>query len=122
MEIEDINLRTAIARQHATGWHYFLLGQTARQFEQLQQDYISATQQWNSALFWAKNLTLALWEFGWTIWKHGNKILHDRTGVEGISKRELNDSVTQEWQNGNTNLLKQDKEFIQGTTILPRLL
>jgi hypothetical protein len=95
MEIEDINLRTAIARQHATGWHYFLLGQTARQFEQLQQDYISATQQWNSASFWAKNLALALSEFGWTIWKHQSEILHDNTGVHRISKREINDNVTQ---------------------------
>jgi hypothetical protein len=46
--------------------------------------------------FWTKNLTLALWEFGWTIWKHWNEIIHDSTGVERIPKRELNDSVTQE--------------------------
>jgi hypothetical protein len=41
--------------------------------------------------------------------------------VERIPKRELNDSVTQEWQNGDINLLAQDKPLIQGTTI-PLLL
>jgi hypothetical protein len=35
--------------------------------------------------------------------------------------RELNDSVTQEWQNGNTELLPQDNTLIQGTS-LPQLL
>jgi hypothetical protein len=33
----------------------------------------------------------------------------------------LNDSVTQEWQNGDTELLPQDKALIQGTS-LPQLL
>jgi hypothetical protein len=66
-------------------------------------------------------LTLALWEFSWTIWKHRNETLHDRTGVDQIPQRELNASVTQEWQNGDTELLPQDKALIQGTS-LPQLL
>jgi hypothetical protein len=92
-----------------------------RHFEAIQQDYISATRRWNNASFWAKNLTLALREFGWTIWNHRNELLHDSTGVDKIPKRELNDSMAQEWQNGDINLLAQDKSLIQGTT-LPRLL
>jgi hypothetical protein len=47
--------------------------------------------------------------------------LHDRTGVDRIPTRELNNSVTQEWQNGDTELLPQDKVLIQGTS-LPQLL
>jgi hypothetical protein len=62
-EIDDNEIRTAIYSQGTIGLHNFLLGQTARQFEAIQQEYITATQQWNSAPFWAKNLTLALWEF-----------------------------------------------------------
>jgi hypothetical protein len=56
-----------------------------------------------------------------TIWKHRNQTLHDRTGVDRIPQRELNPSVTQEWQNGDTELLPQDKALIQGTS-LPQLL
>jgi hypothetical protein len=41
--------------------------------------------------------------------------------VDRIPKRELNDSVTQKWQNGGTELLPQDKALIQGTS-LPQLL
>jgi hypothetical protein len=41
--------------------------------------------------------------------------------VERVPKRELNNSVTQEWQNGDINLLAQDKPVILGTTI-PLLL
>jgi hypothetical protein len=96
LEINDNEIRTAICRQGTIGWHNFLLGQTARQFEAMQQEYISATRQWNNAPFWAKNLTLALWDFSWTIWKHRNQTLHDRTGVDRIPTRELNDSATQE--------------------------
>jgi hypothetical protein len=107
--------------QGIISWHNFLLGQTARQFEAIQQEHITATRQWNSAPFWAKNLTLALWDFSWTIWKHRNQTLHDRTGVDQIPQRELNASVTQEWQNGDTELLPQDKALIQGTS-LPQLL
>jgi hypothetical protein len=73
-EIEDNSLRIAIGHQGDIGWHNFLLGQTARHFEAIQQDYISATRQWNSASFWAKNLMLAPWEFGWTIWKYRNEL------------------------------------------------
>jgi hypothetical protein len=93
----------------------------ARHFEAIQQEYISATRQWNIAPFGAKNLTVALWEFGCTVWKHRSELLHDSTGVDRIPKRELNDSVTQEWQNEDTNLLAQDKPLIQSTT-LHRLL
>jgi hypothetical protein len=38
-----------------------------------------------------------------------------------LPTRELNASVTQEWQNGDTELLPQDKALIQGTS-LPQLL
>jgi hypothetical protein len=55
------------------------------------------------------------------IWMEDLEILHDSTGVDRIPKRELNDNVAQEWQNGDINLLAQDKPLIQGTT-LPRLL
>jgi hypothetical protein len=41
--------------------------------------------------------------------------------VDRIPTRELNNSVTQEWQNGDTELLPQDKVLIQGTS-LPQLL
>jgi hypothetical protein len=118
LEIDDNDIRIAICRQEAIGWHNFLLGHTARQFEAI---HVTATWQWNSAPFWAKNLILALWELSWTIWKYRNETLHDRTGVDGIPTRELNDSVTQEWQNGDTKLLPQDKALIQGTS-LPQLL
>jgi hypothetical protein len=121
LEIDDNEIHTAIYSQGTIGWHNFLLGQTARQFEAIQQEYITATRQWNSAPFWAKNLTLALWDFSWTIWKHRNQTLHDRTGVDRIPTRELNDSVRQEWQDGDTELLPQDKALIQGTS-LPQLL
>jgi hypothetical protein len=122
LEIDDNEIRTAIHSQGTIGWHNFLLGQTVRQFEAIQQEHIIATRQWNSAPpFWAKNLTLALWEFSWTIWKHRNETLHDRTGVDRIPTRELNDSATQEWQNGDTELLPQDKALIQDTS-LPQLL
>jgi hypothetical protein len=99
------------------GWHKFLLGHTARHFEEIQKEYISVTRQWNSASFWAKNLTLALWEFGWTIWKHQNETLHDSKGVVRIPTRELSNSITQEWHNGDNNLLAPDKALIQGTTL-----
>jgi hypothetical protein len=121
LEIDDNEICTAIHSKGTIGWHNFLLGQTARQFEAIQQVYITTTRQWNSAPFWAKNLTLALWEFSWTIWKHRNETLHDCTGVDRIPTRELNDSVTQEGQNGDTELLPQDKALIQGTS-LPQLL
>jgi hypothetical protein len=45
MEIKDSSLRIAMAHQDAIGWHNFLLRQKARQLEQIQQDYISVTQQ-----------------------------------------------------------------------------
>jgi hypothetical protein len=61
-EIEDYSLHIAIGHQGDTEWRNFLLGQTARHFEAVQQDYISATRQWNNASFWTKNLTLALGE------------------------------------------------------------
>jgi hypothetical protein len=82
LEIDDNDIRTAIHSQGTIGWHNFLLGQTARQFEAIQQEYITATRQWNSAPFWAKNLTLALWEFSLTIWKYRNETLHECTGVD----------------------------------------
>jgi hypothetical protein len=63
LEIDDNEIRTAICSQGTIGWHNFLLGETARQFEAIQHEYITATRQWNSAPFWAKNLTLALWDF-----------------------------------------------------------
>jgi hypothetical protein len=109
LEIDDNEIGTAIYSQGTIGWHNFLLGQTARQFQAIQQEYITATRQWNSAPFWAKNLTLALWDFSWTIWKHRNQTLHDHTGVDQIPQRELNASVTQEWQNGDTELLPKTK-------------
>jgi hypothetical protein len=68
LEIEDNSLLNEIGHQGDIGWYNFLLGQTARHFEAIQQDYIS--RQWNSASFWAMNLLLALWEFGWRIWKY----------------------------------------------------
>jgi hypothetical protein len=55
------------------------------------------------------------------IWKHRNEILHDSKGMERIPTRELNNSITQEWHNGDTNLFAPDQALIQGTT-LPRLL
>jgi hypothetical protein len=55
------------------------------------------------------------------IWKHRNEILHDSAGVDRISTREINNNIIQEWQNGDTNLLAQDKALIQGT-ILPQLI
>jgi hypothetical protein len=55
LEIDDNEIRTAIFSQGIIGWHNFLLGQTARQFEAIQQEHITATRQWNSAPFWAKN-------------------------------------------------------------------
>jgi hypothetical protein len=64
---------------------------------------------------------LALWEFGWTIWKYWSEILHDTLGVDRISKQEITHNVTQEWQNGDTDLLPQDKPLLQGTS-LPQLL
>jgi len=82
LEIDDNDIRIAIDSQGVFGWHNFLLGQTARQFEAIQQEYITATRQWNSAPFLAKNLTLALWEFSSTIWKYRNETLHDCTGVD----------------------------------------
>jgi hypothetical protein len=94
-EIEDNSLCIAIDLQGDIGWHSFILGQTARHFEAIQQHYISETSQWNSTSFWAKKLTLALWEFGWTIWKYQNEILHDSAGVDRLPKWELNDSGTQ---------------------------
>jgi hypothetical protein len=121
LEIDDNDIRITTYRQDAIGWHNFLVGQTARQFEAIQQEDITATRQWNSASFWAKNLTLPLWEFGWTIWKYRNETLHDHTRVDRLSKRELNDIVAQEWQNGDTELLPQDKALLQGTS-LPQLL
>jgi hypothetical protein len=117
LKIDDNEIRTAIHSQGTIGWHNFLLGQTARQFEAIQQEDITATRQWNSAPFWAKNLTLVLWEYSWTIWKYGNQTLHDCTGVDRIPQRELNDSVTQEWQNGDSELLPQGKALIQGTSL-----
>jgi hypothetical protein len=121
LEIDDNDIRIAIYCQDAIGWHNCLLGQTAPKFEAIQQEYITATRQWNSAPFWAKNLTLALWEFGWTIWKYRNETLHHCTGVDRIPKRELNNSVTQEWQNTDTELLPPDKALFQGIS-LPQLL
>jgi hypothetical protein len=70
LEIDDNEICTAIHSQGTIGWHNFLLGQTAIQFEAIHQEHITATRQWNSAPFWDKYLTLALWEFSWTIWKH----------------------------------------------------
>jgi hypothetical protein len=49
MEIKDRNLCIAIAQQDTIGWHNFLLRHTTGQFEQLQQDSISVTYQWNSS-------------------------------------------------------------------------
>jgi hypothetical protein len=43
LEINDNDIRTAIPSQGTIGWNRFLLGQTARQFEAIQQDYITAT-------------------------------------------------------------------------------
>jgi hypothetical protein len=59
-EIDDNEIRTAIHSQGTIGWHNCLLRQIARQFEAIQQEYVTATCQWNNAPFWAKNLTLAL--------------------------------------------------------------
>jgi hypothetical protein len=64
------------------------------------------------------------WHYGNLVGQSGNienEILHDRTGVDRIPNRELNDSVTQQWQNGDTELLPQDKALIQGTS-LPQLM
>jgi hypothetical protein len=41
--------------------------------------------------------------------------------MERIPTRALDNTITQEWQSGDTNLLAPDKALIQGTT-LPRLL
>ena len=120
-DTEDANLRLALHHQNIIGWHNFLLGQVAEQFEQCQHEFILETRQWNNSAFWAKNLTLALWEFGWAIWKTRNEILHDSKGVERIPTRQLNASITEEWQNGIDKLLDQDKALIRGTT-LPHLL
>jgi hypothetical protein len=54
LEIEDNEICTAIHSQGTIGWHNFFLGQTAKQFEAIQQEYITTTSQWNSAPFWAK--------------------------------------------------------------------
>jgi hypothetical protein len=81
LEIDDNEIRTAICNQGIIGWHNFILGQTARQFEAIQQEHITATRQWNSAPFWAKNLTLALWDFSWK--QSGNiEIRHSMTVPE----------------------------------------
>jgi hypothetical protein len=45
LEIDDNEIRTAICSQGTIGWHNFLLGPTARQFEAIQQEYIAATRQ-----------------------------------------------------------------------------
>jgi hypothetical protein len=52
------------------------------------------------------------------IWKHRNEILHDSAGVDRISTREINNNIIQEWQNGDTNLLAQDKALIQAPYFL----
>jgi hypothetical protein len=116
-------LLSALIHQDTIGCHNILLRQTAKQFGQCQQNYILETQQWNSAAFWAKILTLALWELKWTIWKTRNEIVHGRMGVARTPARELNASIEQEWKNGTEDLLAQDQALIQaqGTT-LPRLL
>jgi hypothetical protein len=43
MEIDDNDIRIAISRQDAIGWHNCLLGQTASRFEAIQHEYITAT-------------------------------------------------------------------------------
>jgi hypothetical protein len=43
LEIDDNDIRIAIYCQDAIGWHNLLLGQTARQFEAIQQEYITTT-------------------------------------------------------------------------------
>jgi hypothetical protein len=43
LEIDNNDTRMAIYRQDAIGWHNFLLGQTARQLEAIEQEYITAT-------------------------------------------------------------------------------
>jgi hypothetical protein len=54
-------------------------------------------------------------------WNTRNEILHDSMGVQRIPARQLNASITAEWQNGTEDLLDQDKALIRGTT-LPQLL
>jgi hypothetical protein len=68
-KIEFIFSRIAIHSQGAIGWHNFLLGQTARQFEAIQQEYITATRQWNSALSGPR---ISHWHYGNLVVQSGN--------------------------------------------------
>jgi hypothetical protein len=107
LEIEDIRHRNAVFHQDPILWHNFLLGQKDKKLDTWTNParYISDTQQWNSASFWAQILTLALWEFGCTKWKQATSWQY-RCGTD--LQREII------WQHGDTGLLAQDKALIQG--------
>ena len=104
-------LLKALQRQNSMGWHNFLLGRHAKEFEMVQTTHYQAKSSRKTGFRWTVALIKKLMGIVWDIWDHRNSVLHkDEDNFHTKQLTEAADrQIRQEFIKGKSNLLQADK-------------
>jgi hypothetical protein len=92
----DESLQHAIAIQSALGWHSFLEGWIAIEWETVQQDYCTSIRSRRTGFWWLVLLIRKLWWITCELCSHKNSILHDNTNLhEKETSVQMDRDITQ---------------------------
>jgi hypothetical protein len=100
--------------QGGIGWHNFLQGRVACQFETLQQKHLTDKNSTQTDKRWTIEIIKKLTKVAWDMWDHRNDILHN-DGANFHKKMEGAESdvmIRAELNTGENVLLRADKKVI----------
>ena len=110
-EIRQVNDAQALI-----GWENVLRGRLSLQWREFQRRYYERTNSKRSADGWIATLIGKLWDLGWSIWDHRNKILHESEESDTLKGMdEVDGKIRSQFQSRWQDLPSRHQEiFLQG--------
>ena len=108
--------------QALIGWENVLRGRLSLQWREFQRRYYERTNSKRSADAWIATLIDKLWDLGWSIWDHRNKILHESEESDTLKGMdEVDGQIRSQFQSRSQDLPSRHQEiFLQGVDEVPQ--
>ena len=108
----NAEMRQVVAAQVRIGWENALRGRLSLQWRECQRRYYERTKSKRSADGWIVVLISKLWDLGWSLWDHRNKILHESEESDTLKgMNEVDGKIRQQFQSQWQDLPARHQEI-----------
>jgi hypothetical protein len=108
-----VQIQQVLKQQIHLGWDQFVQGCIATHWQQIQSTYFEELKVRQAGQKWMSLLIMIVWDFNWTLWDHGNDVLHKNSDVhnELLDMAAMNFAIIEEWHAGGEELILMDFEL-----------